>query len=201
MSNDFYIYVHYRLSDNKPFYVGKGRGGRAYSKKNRNQYWQNIVDKCGYHVEIVFENLDEETAFQCEKDTILEFKYFGYELCNLTEGGEGLSGYKFTEEQKVKISEALKGRKRPEDVVRKINKKNQGKKRTEEQLLNLSVCQLGNKNRLDKNIYLFYSNSNIFIGTRRQLEEFASLKTNSINCLFRKHGPSTHKGWSVLLSK
>lgn len=67
MSNDFYIYVHYRLSDNKPFYVGKGKELRAYSKKNRNQYWQNIVDKCGYRVEIVFENLDEETAFQCEK--------------------------------------------------------------------------------------------------------------------------------------
>lgn len=98
--NNFYVYVHRRLSDNKPFYVGKGKGNRAYSLSGRNDYWKNTAKKHGFSVELVFEEMNEEDAFQCEKDTILEFKYFGYPLTNLTDGGEGSTGYKVTEKAK-----------------------------------------------------------------------------------------------------
>lgn len=99
-NNIFYVYVHRRLTDNKPFYVGKGKGNRAFVSTGRNKYWKNTKDKYGFSVEIVFENLTEEEAFQCEKDTILEFKYFGYPLTNLTDGGDGTSGYKVSAEAK-----------------------------------------------------------------------------------------------------
>ena len=95
----YYVYVHRRLTDGQPFYVGKGKNGRAWAFSGRSQYWENIVKKHGYSVDLVFSELTESDAFQCEVDTILEFKYFGYPLCNMTNGGEGLSGFKWTPDQ------------------------------------------------------------------------------------------------------
>lgn len=115
--NNFYVYVHRRLSDNKPFYVGKGKGNRAYSLSGRNDYWKNTAKKHGFSVELVFEELNEEDSFQCEKDTILEFTYFGYPLTNLTSGGEGSSGIKFTDKQRLNIANGLRN-KRYKDVVK-----------------------------------------------------------------------------------
>lgn len=102
MDNKFYVYVHRKKTDGKPFYVGKGTGNRAYISYRRNSYWKNVVAKHGFYVEIVFENLEESEAFQLEKDTILEFEYFGYSLTNLTRGGEGVSG-KIVEDSTRKI--------------------------------------------------------------------------------------------------
>lgn len=108
-SNRFYVYIHRRLSDNKPFYVGKGCGVRAWNQSSRSNYWKRVVGKHGLKVEIVFDNLEEQDSFQIEKDTILEFQYFGYSLVNHTLGGEGVSGYKFTEEQRSRMSIAKGG--------------------------------------------------------------------------------------------
>lgn len=108
MKTDFYIYIHRRLSDNQPFYVGKGSGNRAFDLSGRNEYWKRVKDKHGLKVEILFDNLSEDEAFQCEIDTLLEFKYFGYELTNMTNGGEGPSGLNFSDEQRLKISNGLK---------------------------------------------------------------------------------------------
>jgi len=91
MSNIFYVYVHRKLSDNNVFYVGKGNGYRAYQKNKRNDFWQNVVKKHGYLVEIVLNNLTEQQAFNLEKELI---KYYGRKnLCNLTDGGDGTSGH------------------------------------------------------------------------------------------------------------
>lgn len=97
--NIFYVYLHRRKTDNKVFYVGKGKGNRAYSSSNRNKYWCNTKNKHGLNVEIIFDNLSEKEAFQVEIDTIMELKYFDHPLTNMTEGGEGLSGFKWSEEQ------------------------------------------------------------------------------------------------------
>ena len=48
MNNVYYVYVHYKLSDGTPFYIGKGKDYRHNSKKNRNNYWKNIVNKHGF---------------------------------------------------------------------------------------------------------------------------------------------------------
>jgi len=95
--NKFYVYVHRRASDNKPFYVGKGHGRRANTKSKRNLHWLNTYKKHGLIVEILYKGLTEKEAFDLEKDTILEMRYH-YEdyLCNLTDGGEGTSGFKHT---------------------------------------------------------------------------------------------------------
>jgi len=108
--NKYYIYVHYRESDGLPFYVGKGSGNRAwdFQSKGRNLYWQRVKNKHGIKVEIIFDGLTEEEAFQCERDAILEFNYIGYPLTNLTSGGEGCSGLIFSDQQRLNISNGLK---------------------------------------------------------------------------------------------
>lgn len=108
--NKYYVYVHRRLSDNKPFYVGKGSGNRALNFTGRNIHWYRVKNKHGIKVEVVFHDLTEDEAFQCEIDVIKEFKYFGYPLVNLTDGGEGPSGLSFTDMQRFNISNALKNK-------------------------------------------------------------------------------------------
>lgn len=108
--NRFYVYVHRRETDNAPFYVGKGSGDRAWDKHGRNPYWKHTAERHGWRVEILFDGLCEEDAFRVEIDTILELKYFGYNLVNLTSGGEGPAGLKFSDKQRLCIAEGLKGR-------------------------------------------------------------------------------------------
>ena len=99
----FYIYAHIRKDTNQPFYVGKGKAKRCFSKKGRNEYWHRIVDKCGYEIKIIADDLDEELAFFAEAECIDLYKRRGYKLVNMTDGGEGASGYQHTEEHKTKM--------------------------------------------------------------------------------------------------
>lgn len=84
MSN-FYVYAHYTLDENELFYIGKGQGNRAYCKRGRNIYWQRIVKKYGYKVEILMDNLSEESALIQEFLGIKELN----PKANLTKGGAG----------------------------------------------------------------------------------------------------------------
>ena len=162
MENIFYVYLHRRKTDNKVFYVGKGKGKRAYSKHGRSDWWKRTVEKHGFVVEVVFSALSEEDAFQCEKDTILEFRYFDHPLVNLTDGGEGTSGHKpsaetiakrtkqttgkkRTPEQCKRISESLKGRKLSPSVVEGMIKRRTGVKRTAESIQKTSNSNRGKK--------------------------------------------------------
>lgn len=105
VENRYYVYLHKRKSDGLIFYVGKGSGYRAWVKLGRNPYWNNVVNKHGLEVEILFDNLSEEESHQVEIDTILELKYFGYVLTNISDGGEGYSGYKWSDNIRLKLSD------------------------------------------------------------------------------------------------
>lgn len=100
----YYVYLHRRLSDNKVFYVGKGKDNRANVISGRNERWVRTYKKHGMIVEIVFDYLSEEEAYEVERDTVLEMKYFGYPLVNMTEGGDGIRG--LTLSSRLKIAEA-----------------------------------------------------------------------------------------------
>lgn len=99
----YYIYAHTRNDTNEPFYVGKGKGKRCHSKKGRNEYWHRVAEKHGYQIKIVVDNLDEELAFLAEAECIDLYKRLGYKLVNMTDGGEGASGYQHTQEHKAKM--------------------------------------------------------------------------------------------------
>jgi hypothetical protein len=70
----YYTYLHRRESDNKPFYIGKGLGKRAWAHRGRNDYWARTVAKHGLKVEIVAEWKTEEEAFEHEKFLISCFR-------------------------------------------------------------------------------------------------------------------------------
>ena len=118
----YYTYGHYKADSKELFYIGKGKGNRSHEKDSRSNYWQNIVNKHGYTIEIFAEWKSEKDGFIHEKFLI---ECFGdlTDLCNLTEGGEGCSGYVWSDEQKAKLKNRTHfnlGKKTPEHVRKKI---------------------------------------------------------------------------------
>lgn len=98
------VYKHIRLDKNEVFYVGIGKTEkRAYSKNYRNKYWHNIINKCDYKIELIYENLTWEEAQYKEIELIKKYGRIDLKsgsLVNMTDGGEGALGYKHTEEKK-----------------------------------------------------------------------------------------------------
>lgn len=99
----FYTYAH-KKPNGEIFYIGKGSLKRAYAYDNRNSYWKNIVAKYGLIVDILSTWSDEQEAISHEKLLIACLKDMGIKLCNITNGGEGVSGLKHTKETKEKLS-------------------------------------------------------------------------------------------------
>lgn len=111
--NIYYVYLHRRADDNEVFYVGKGKDNRANIVCKRNKYWQNVVAKHGgFVVEYVEKELSESDAFDLEIETIKFYRECGHTLTNLTDGGEGISGWVPSEESRQRYSKAKKGKKK-----------------------------------------------------------------------------------------
>lgn len=136
----FYVYLHRRADNGCVFYVGKGTGNRIHSTK-RNQHWKRVSLKHGYTVEIVQDQMQEWWAFELEKELI---SYCGRKnLCNMTDGGEGLAGLKFSEEHKRKIGDAHKGKSKPVHVIEAAKLANIGRKLSDEHRKKLSKAKFG----------------------------------------------------------
>ena len=104
----FYVYEHIRLDTNAVFYVGKGKGRRCFEARRRNQHWKRVVAKAGgFDVRVVVDKIDEELAFLAEQELITKLKLQGASLANLTDGGEGASGYRHTDKAKTKFSKTM----------------------------------------------------------------------------------------------
>jgi hypothetical protein len=150
----YYCYIYYRADGITPFYIGKGTYQRAYKFSGHGKWCRNIIQHDGKEnikVELI-ECKDEQEAFYQERILITQLRMF-YKLCNLTDGGEGSSGYRAPlevrkkmsvahmgeknhnygkpcpNEQKKKISEALTGRSNPHtpEQNRKIGEAQKGK--------------------------------------------------------------------------
>lgn len=110
----YYIYRHIRLDNNEIFYIGIGTKStklkykthreiyrRAYTKVSRSLFWKNIITKSCYNVQILLESDNYDFIKEKEKEFI---KLYGRKdlnkgtLCNLTDGGEGLTGRLYTKE-------------------------------------------------------------------------------------------------------
>lgn len=120
-----YVYQHIRLDTNEVFYVGIGSDDTFYRanlkcKKCRTEHWHNIVKKYGYKIEIFAHDISWEEACEIEKSLI---KSIGRRidgsgsLVNMTEGGEGIPGFKHSKESILKTinSEGFKNRKKSQD--------------------------------------------------------------------------------------
>jgi hypothetical protein len=88
----FYTYAHY-TPQGRLFYIGKGQGDRAHDLAGRNIYWKRIVKKHGKpNVEILANWNTNKEALEHEILLISCFRDMGYQLANLTGGGEGTLG-------------------------------------------------------------------------------------------------------------
>jgi hypothetical protein len=152
---EFYTYQHRSADTNQIFYVGKGKGNRLFDKNKRGRHWKFYVNKHGFVVEKLIDKVDEELAFFVEVEAIDLYKKRGIKLVNLTNGGEGCTGFsmKHTEEQKRKWSLMRKGTPSPRKGViltsetkQKIRQSRVGKPLSEEHKKTISQSLLGNKN-------------------------------------------------------
>lgn len=150
MKNKYYIYIHFKKGTDIPFYIGKGIGYRLGNKykSGRNPYQHNIVNKYGFEAFKIEEDLTEQQTFESEIYWIEQFKAWGFNLCNMTNGGDGAIGHKTSEETKKKISNALKGiQKKPftEEHKQKLRLINVGRKQTKEQIMKRTNSNIGKK--------------------------------------------------------
>lgn len=141
------VYRHLKKTDLKVFYIGIGYNEkRAYSINNRNNYWRNVAKKNDYIVEIIAKNLDWEIAKELEMLLISQYgridKGTGI-LVNMTDGGDGVQGLKFSEETKKQMSNSQKGKKRSAEAIEKVAKTHRGKITSEETKLKMSIAKKG----------------------------------------------------------
>ena len=142
-----YVYKHIRLDTNQPFYIGigadsKGKYTRANRKTYRSSRWDRVVNKYGYYIEIVYDNITYDEAKEKEIELI---KFYGKKnrknpdglLVNHTDGGDGMLGWEPSEETRKKWSDQRRGknlgdenpfygRKHTKEFVKKISKTNKG---------------------------------------------------------------------------
>lgn len=103
----FYYTYAYLRENGTPYYIGRGKGNRAYRR-----HWRSRV-RGGYFdppskdkILILKKNLTEDDANKHEKYMIFIFgrKDLGTGILrNLTDGGEGTSNVKMTEERLIKL--------------------------------------------------------------------------------------------------
>ncbi len=116
--NRFYVYALWIVGEGKPFYIGKGQGDRCYthfsaSSLKADTFKNRIIKKATQegreiYIQILHENLDEGTALDYE---VWWIDHYGRRnvrkdgcLANLTDGGEGTSGWVMPSEVRLKIA-------------------------------------------------------------------------------------------------
>lgn len=152
MKNKFSIYRH--TSPSGKCYIGItsvkpsyrwGVNGSNYLKLTKrglpkHPAFYNAIVKYGWaniKHEILFTNVNKTRACKLEQDLIRHYKNLNLSY-NVTDGGEGIWGYKFTSEQIQRLSNSHKGLKQSKETVEKRAKHNTGKRRTNAQKMKRS---------------------------------------------------------------
>lgn len=121
----YYVYEHWRPDTNMCFYVGKGKGQRAYNF-NRGNYYNNVAAKIFrlglmIIVKIIKSDMTEAQSHALEVKRIAYWKTKDIKLTNQTEGGEGSSGFRHSKKSRLKLKQlALIQWKNPENRKRLI---------------------------------------------------------------------------------
>lgn len=193
MRNDFYVYVYLDTRkkgefiydnlkfDHEPFYIGKGCGGRMFfhlyesantkSKIRFNKIRSIRKSNLEPIVYKLYENLSELDSLRIERETIGIIGRKDLDsgpLINLTNGGEGESGFRWSEYQRKRLSNALKKSK----VFQTASRSDENKKKTSESLKNFYKLNEHNK-----------------IGKKRSKEEIGKIK-ETMSVIYRIKTPN-----------
>jgi hypothetical protein len=168
---NFYVYAFLRSRDSivgprlSPYYIGKGKMSRAFDLSRKGA--KPPSDRS--YIVFVQEGLTEAEALALE---IFCIKLYGRVdngsgiLRNLTDGGEGVSGYRFSEEGRQRLSLAHVGIRHSEETRRKMSNSRKGqlnhnygrkdmisnfkgKKHTEDARRKISLAKTGQKQSLE----------------------------------------------------
>ncbi len=139
----YYVYAYIRKSDNTPYYIGKGKGTRAW--ENHNSITVPINEK----IIILEQNLTDIGALAIERRMI---RWWGRKnintgiLLNQTDGGDGSEGRITTDITKQRITSAKSGKNRT-DVVWNKNVKYNNEIKSRLDMSGLALGQGWNKGK------------------------------------------------------
>lgn len=156
----FYVYA-WLYPDGQPFYVGKGSGRRDREPKG-NPIVKNIVAKIrreGGSPRVVRwqDGLREGDAHALEMSYI---RLFGRRdigtgiLANLTDGGEGQSGWVPSAEWRARMGELQRGKPKSEETKARMRASNLGQVRSDEARAKMSAAQRGKTISEDQKVKL-----------------------------------------------
>lgn len=111
VAGNAFVYAHFRVGDDQLFYVGIGvKPTRPWQIYNRTNWHKNTVAKHGLRVGIIADKLTWDQATFWEIRWIKSLRASGYEIVNLTDGGDGVKGYKHTPQDIQNMSKIQKSR-------------------------------------------------------------------------------------------
>ena len=143
----FYVYEHWRPNTNKCFYVGKGKGKRAWDLQNmRNPHFKSVVSKLTFlgfsiDVRIIKSELSEDEALSLEIERIAMYGIDN--LTNMTLGGDGMKNP--TDETRAKMSASQKKRFQNPIEKEKMSIVRKGRVTSEKTKIKLSIAGTGKK--------------------------------------------------------
>ena len=149
------VYLHRKLTDGQPFYVGVGKHkNRANHKSKRTSLWKKIVNKYGYVVEILKENMSYQEAEELEKIIISWYGRISNGtgiLCNFTEGGNsGTLGRPMSNYNRQKLSKRVAQYNLKGELLKVYDSISQASLETGANRTNISICANPNSSRRKK---------------------------------------------------